>query len=81
MSETVSLESLSAEELAEVLRQAELGLEDVQEERRFTLSQTGVHIGARELARMNSAWAREEARLRERVEEIKARQAMLAPEP
>ncbi len=78
MSETVSLESLSAEALAEALRQAELSLEDVEDERRFTLGQTGVHIGARELARMRSAWAREETRLRERVEAIKARQADLA---
>lgn len=77
MSETVSLESLSAEALAEALRQAELGLEDVEEERRFTLGQTGVHIGARELARMHAAWAREEARLNERVETIKARLAIL----
>ncbi len=80
MSETVSLEGLSGEELAVALRQAELELEDVQEERRFTLGQTGVHIGARELARMRSAWAREEARIAERVEAIKARQAVLAAE-
>ena len=80
MSETVSLEGLSGEELAVALRQAELELEDVQEERSFTLGQTGVHIGARELARMRSAWAREEARIAERVEAIKARQAVLAAE-
>ncbi len=78
MSETASLESMSAEELAAALRQVELGIEDVQEERRFTLGQTGVHIGARELARMRSAWAREETRLTERAEAIRGRMAVLA---
>ncbi len=77
MNETASLEEMGVEELAGALRQAELSLEDVEEERRFTLGQTGVHIGARELARMRSAWAREEARLRERIDAIKTRQVAL----
>ncbi len=80
MNETASLEEMGVEELAEALRQAELSLEDVEEERRFTLGQTGVHIGARELGRMRSGWAREEARLRERIDAIKTRQGALSAE-
>lgn len=78
MTEGSNLIDLGAEELAEHLKQARLGLEDVEEERRFTLGQTGMHIGAREIARMRAAWARDEARLRERIHAIEARQSALA---
>jgi hypothetical protein len=71
----VELSDLGAEQLAEALRAAELQLDDVLEERSFTLGQTGVHIGARELARMRAGWERDEARLRERIAAIKARLA------
>lgn len=62
-------------QLQDARTQAELLLEDVEEEREFTLGQTGVHIGARELARLQKAWERDEARLRERIEAIDARLA------
>ncbi len=66
---------LSSEQLSEALRATEVLLDDVIEERMFTLGQTGVHIGARELARMRAAWERDEARLRERIAAIKAQLA------
>ncbi len=75
MNDTLELSDRDAEELAEALREAELQLDDVLEERSFTLGQTGVHIGARELARMRAGWERDEARLRERITTIKARLA------
>ncbi len=75
MNDAAELSSLNAEQLAEALREAELQLDDVLEERSFTLGQTGVHIGARELARMRAGWERDEARLRERIAAIKARLA------
>jgi hypothetical protein len=80
VTESYGVESLGAEELAESLRQAELSLEDVEEERRFTLSQTGMHIGARELARMHHAWERDGARLRGLIAAIRTRQEALATE-
>ncbi len=73
MSDTLELGSLSAEQLADALRAAELQLDDVIEERSFTLGQTGVHIGARELVRMRAGWERDETRLRERIGAIKTR--------
>ena len=50
------LAGMDQEQLKEALSQAELQLEDVQEERDFTLGQTGVHIGANELERLRRAW-------------------------
>ncbi|MHB1133092.1 MAG: hypothetical protein ACYC4L_12000 [Chloroflexota bacterium] len=67
------LAAMSVEQLEEALRQAELSLEDVLEERRFTLGQTGVHIGAGELSRLQRSWASDEARLRERIAAINER--------
>ena len=78
MNNALNVDDLEVGDLAEALRVAELELEDLLEERGFTLGQTGVHIGARELARMRAAWDRDEARLRERIAAIRARQAALA---
>ncbi len=75
MNDTLELTDLNAEQLAEALREAELQLDDVLEERSFTLGQTGVHIGALELARMRAGWERDEAHLRERIATIKIRLA------
>ena len=52
-------------------------LEDVDEEREFTLGQTGVHIGANELARLRKAWEKDETRLKQRIAAINARLAEL----
>ena len=54
------LAGMDPEQLKEALSQAELQLEDVQEERDFTLGQTGVHIGANELERLRRAWETDE---------------------
>ncbi len=67
------LAAMDADQLKEALSQAELTLEDVVEEREFTLGQTGVHIGAGELARLRRSWERDETRLGERIEAIRAR--------
>ncbi len=73
MAEARTVKTMTVEELREELREAEEALEDVREERRFTLAQTGVHIGARELKTMLHRWERDESRLLERLDEIKAR--------
>ena len=75
------LAGMDAEQLKEALSQAELQLEDVQEERDFTLGQTGVHIGADELARLRRAWETDERRLQERMAAISARLAALQAGP
>ncbi len=80
MQVALTLEDMSEEQLAEALREAELQLDDVEQERLFTLGQTGMHLGAREIARLRAAWERDEARLRERIGAIRARQAALAAE-
>lgn len=66
------LAELDVDQLKEALSQADLLLEDVLDERLFVLGQTGVHIGAAELARLQKAWAKDEASLRERVAAIQA---------
>jgi hypothetical protein len=66
------LEGLSKDELLQELQKAEAELEDLEEMRRFTLGQTGVHIGALRLKSMRAAWEREGTNLRQRIEAIKA---------
>lgn len=75
------LAAMGAEQLEQALYRAELALEDVLEERRFTLGQTGVHIGARELARLRDAWSRDESCLRERIAAIRGRLTCLQAAP
>jgi hypothetical protein len=72
---------LNAEQLVEARRQLELQIEDVIAERRFTLGQSGVHIGAVELSRLRRSWASEEERLRERLAAVNARLAELPGTP
>jgi hypothetical protein len=81
MEPAVDLAEMDVDQLMEALSKADGELEDVQEEREFTLGQTGVHIGANELARLRRAWERDETRLRERIEAIKARLADLHATP
>ncbi len=62
-------ETLTTEQQALAARLAALeeSLQDVLEERRFTLGQTGVHLGAARVASLRAAWERDEARLREEI--------------
>lgn len=60
----------SADTLREELRKAQTELEDLADERVITLGQTGVHIGTVELNRLTSSFARDEARLRARIQEL-----------
>ncbi len=69
------LARMHVEQLEEALRRTESDLEDVLEERSFTLGQTGAHIGAGQLARLRDAWSKDETRLQERIAAIKARLA------
>jgi len=64
--------ALSPEALREELEKAHRALEDLEEERLMTMGQTGVHIGTRELHRLTSSFARDEARLRARIQELTA---------
>ncbi len=54
------------------LEQARSALEDAEEMRRFTLGQTGVHIGMRQLKAMQTTWMRDEERLRARIAALEA---------
>ncbi len=66
------LGNLSETELHAELKQVEADLEDLEEVRFATLGQTGVHLGAGKLAALQRSWARDESRLRERLEAIQA---------
>ncbi len=55
--------------LAELV-QAQAELDDVTEMRLFTLGQTGVHLGAGRMNTLQASWDRDEARLRQRIDEI-----------
>ena len=72
MEDMIITADLSAEALARALREAELHLADVQDERRFTLGQTGVHLGGKKAAALRASWDREEHLLRERIARLKA---------
>jgi hypothetical protein len=64
------LQTLSPDQLRSELRQVELDLEDLEEQRLFTLGQTGVHLGAGRLKSLKDSWTRDEVRLRERKQVI-----------
>ena len=65
------LNSMTREQLQAALTAAQEELSDMEDERRFTLGQTGVHIGAAELKRFNGHFERETKRLNERMAAIR----------
>jgi hypothetical protein len=71
---------LDRDALLTELEQAHSALEDAEEMRRFTLGQTGVHIGMRQLKAMQTTWMRDEERLRARIAAIEALLAKLPQE-
>ena len=81
MDQAAELAGMDVDQLTEVLSRADGELEDVLDEREFVLGQTGVHIGANELARYQSAWAKDETRMQERIAAIRARLANLQLTP
>jgi len=66
------LNGMTPEQLQAALTSAQEELSDMEDERRFTLGQTGVHIGAAELKRINGHFERENRRLTERIAAIHA---------
>lgn len=62
----------SPDELREELERTHAELEDLEAERLFTLGQTGVHIGSRELKRLTASFGRDQARLQARIEHLTA---------
>lgn len=66
-----SIQDLSSEQLEAELARAEDELADLDEMRRFTLGQTGVHIGAARLQSLQATWTRDEAHLRARIQVLK----------
>ena len=62
-----ALQGMTAQQLDAELSRAEDELADVDEMRRFTLGQTGVHIGAARLRSLHATWNRDETRLQERI--------------
>ena len=65
------LNSMTREQLQAALTATQEELSDMEDERRFTLGQTGVHIGAAELKRINGHFERETKRLNERMAAIR----------
>jgi hypothetical protein len=65
------LNGMTRERLEAALTAAQEELSDMEDERRFTLGQTGVHIGAAELKRINGHFERESKRLAERIAAIR----------
>ena len=65
------LHSMTREQLQAALTTTQEELSDMEDERRFTLGQTGVHIGAAELRRINGHFERESRRLNERMVAIR----------
>ena len=65
------LHSMTREQLQTALTAAQEELSDMEDERRFTLGQTGVHIGAAELKRINGHFEHESKRLNERTAAIR----------
>jgi len=72
MTNTEDLSNLSRQELLDALNQAQLELEDLEEERLYFLGQTGVHIGVRELGRMRAQFEQDEKRLKARIAAIES---------
>ena len=73
MDDFVEISAMSVEQLKEALRRAELELEDVLYERRFTLGQTGIHLGGHQRTQLEDAWSEDETHLRERIAAIRGR--------
>ena len=65
------LNSMTREQLQAALTATQEEFSDMEDERRFTLGQTGVHIGAAELKRINGHFERETTRLNERMAAIR----------
>ena len=63
--------SMTREQLQAALTATQEELSDMEDERRFTLGQTGVHIGAAELKRIKGHFERESKRLNERMAAIR----------
>ena len=70
--EIEDLTKLTQEALLGELKMAEEQLEDLYEERRIYLGQTGVHVGVRQLERFRRQIARDEERLLQHINSIKA---------
>ena len=73
------LNGMTPEQLQAALTSAQEELSDMEDERRFTLGQTGVHIGAAELGRINGHFERESKRLAERIAAIRSALKMAVP--
>jgi hypothetical protein len=69
---TQDLSNLDRTALLAELKKTRDGLEDAEEMRRFTLRQTGAHIGARQLKAMQTTWVRDEEHQRQRLMTIEA---------
>ena len=65
------LNSMTREQLQAALTVTQEELSDMEDERHFTLGQTGVHIGAAELKRISGHFERETKRLNERMAAIR----------
>lgn len=69
---TQDLSNLDRSALLAELKKTRDELEDAEDMRRFTLRQTGAHIGARQLKAMQTTWVRDEEYLRQRLTTLEA---------
>lgn len=81
MDDSREMSAMSADQLKEALRRAELELDDVLYERRFTLGQTGIHLGGRRRTQLEEAWSNDERHLRERIAAVRERLVELRAMP
>jgi len=73
------LSGMTREQLQAAWTATQEELSDMEDERRFTLGQTGVHIGAAELKRINGHFERESKRLSERIAALREALTAIVP--
>lgn len=71
-----NVSEMATSELRDYLSKLVADLEEVEEERTFVLSQTGLHVSAREVTKYES----ETSRLRAEIEEVEQRLRAKQPE-
>lgn len=64
------LRTMSIDQLTVELKTVESALEDLIEERDFTLRQTGVHLNAARATALRNEWERDEKKYRDKIRAI-----------
>lgn len=64
-------QSMSKEELQKELIGLQEELEDLEQERQYTLGQTGVHISAKQLAAMEEEFNSDRKKIEDKIQQVK----------